>query len=100
MARDVNWYLRGWEYRDVVNKAGKTRRRLTYIGEYYGLDLSARGLLLLKCTYVLLTLTLYAAFMYYVIYYSRGGGAIYASVPAMLMMEKRQPYRVALRLDI
>lgn len=82
MARHVNWYLDGWEYRQD-SKGGK-KRTLVYTGPYYSFNLSARGLIKLKAGYLLLTLALFSVFLICETRSTGGGMAFYSGVPTML----------------
>ena len=84
MARQVNWFLNGWEYADTCGRSGKKRRVMVYKGAYYSFGLTARGLALLKTGYLVSTLALFAAFWIYSTDQTRSGAAFYSGVPCML----------------
>lgn len=81
MARHVNWYMDGWEYKE--DKQGGMKRTLVYTGPYYSFNLSERGLLKLKAGYLMLTLALFCVFLLCATRDSGGGKAFYSGVPTM-----------------
>ena len=84
MARQINWYMNGWEYHNTKDKHGKNKRVLTYKGVYYSFNLSARGLAALKACYLALALALYMAFILYSTGKAKSGGALYSGFPGMM----------------
>ncbi len=83
MKKEQNWYLRGWEYRDVPGPNGP-KRRLVYVREHYRLDLTekrrTRVKLLAGLTY-LLACGVYVGFETTM---TQGGLAWYAGAPCLL----------------
>ena len=82
--RNQNWFLRGWEYREVPGRDGVPRRRLVYTREYYTLRLTKPARIRRKLLAGGLYLALCGAYLGFETTLSQGGLAWYAGAPCLL----------------
>lgn len=82
--KQLNWYLRGWEYRAVTKKNGKTGRALVYTGEYYRLAMDKKRRRTMKTAAVAVYVLMCAVYLGFETTLSQGGFVWYAGAPCLL----------------
>lgn len=82
--RPQNWYLQGWEYRDVPDKNGRPRKTLVYVREYYKLSLPPQKRRAAKVIAAVMYILLLADYLWFETTLSQGGLAWYAGAPCLL----------------
>ena len=84
--RETDWFLRGWERRDVTAANGRTRRRLVYTGEYYKLSVPEPKRTRAKLLAALLCIAMIGVYLGFETTLTQGGLVWYAGAPCLLAL--------------
>lgn len=82
--KPLNWFLRGWEYRDTPGQDGRTHRTLVYTGEYYRLNMDEKSRRAAKWLAGAVYVLLCAVYLAFETTLTQGGFVWYAGAPCLL----------------
>ena len=84
MAKRGSWYFEGYQSEEVLDRNGRTRQKLVYRGEWYGLGLEPAAFL--RCKLICLVLGLVCTVVYFLInlFPAQGGMTPWVGGPCLL----------------
>ena len=86
MAKRGSWYFEGYQSEEVLDRSGRTRQRLVYRGEWYGLGLKPAALR--RCKLLCLALAAVCTVVYFLInlFPGQGGMTPWVGGPCLLAL--------------
>ena len=86
MAKRGSWYFEGYQSEEVLDRSGRTRQRLVYRGEWYGLGLEPAALR--RCKLLCLALAAVCTVVYFLInlFPAQGGMTPWVGGPCLLAL--------------